>query len=75
MHTNECGLFNVQERGGYEYFIDYSRYWIQLSNAKEIWSFWKVNELIAEAKNKLGKSLKKNSIRCGWWISWYIVQG
>ena len=30
VHTNMCGLFNVQARGGYEYSIiftdDYSRY-------------------------------------------------
>ena len=30
VHTNMCGLFNVQACGGYEYFIiftdDYSRY-------------------------------------------------
>ena len=62
VHSDVCGLLNVQARGGYEYFIsfidDYSRYgYIYLMRWKsEV--FEKFKEFRAEAKKQLSKIIK-----------------
>lgn len=62
VHSDVCGPFNVQARGGYEYFItfinDYSRYDFVYLMQKKSETFEKFQKFQAEVEKQLGKSLK-----------------
>ena len=62
VHSDVCRPLNVQERGGYEYFVsfidDFPRYaYIYLMQRKSE-TFEKFKEFRAEAEKQLGRSLK-----------------
>ena len=74
IHTDVCGPFNTQARGGFLYFItftdDYSRYgYVYLMKHKSE-SFEKFKEFKEEVQNQLGKNIKKlRSDRGGEYLS------
>ena len=57
-----CGPFNVQARGGYEYFVtfidDCSRYGYAYLMHRESETFEKFKEFRVETKKQLGKPIK-----------------
>ena len=62
VHSDVCGQFSIQARGGYEYYVtsidNYFRYgYVYLMHRKSE-TFDKFKEFHAEAKKQLGKSLK-----------------
>ena len=62
VHTDVCGLLNVQALSGYEYFVifidDFSRYGYVYLTQRKSETFVKFKEFVAEAEKQLGKSLK-----------------
>ena len=61
-----CGPFNVQARGGYEYFVtfidDCSRYGYAYLMHRKSETFEKFKEFWVETKKQLGKPIKALSI-------------
>ena len=62
IHSDVCGPFNVQARGGYEYFVtftdDYSRYGHVYLMRRKFGTFEKFKEYRALVEKQLGKVIK-----------------
>ena len=62
IHSDVCGPFNVQARGGYEYFVtftdDYSRYGHVYLMRRKFDTFEKFKEYQALVEKQLGKVIK-----------------
>ena len=62
IHSDVCGPFATQARGGYEYYVtfidDQSRYRYVYLMRRKSKTFEKFKEFRDEAKKQLGKSLK-----------------
>ena len=62
VHSDVCGPFSTQARGGYEYYVtfidDYSRYGSIYLMHQKFETFDKFKEFHTEAEKQLGKSLK-----------------
>ena len=62
VHTDLCGPMNIQEKGGYEYFVtfidDYSRYGYIYLLYHKFECFDKFKEYKAKTEKRLGKSIK-----------------
>ncbi|KAH9698582.1 hypothetical protein KPL71_024056 [Citrus sinensis] len=63
VHTDVCGPINVQDRGGYEYFItftdDYSRYGYVYLMRHKFEALEKFKKYRAETEKQLDKNIKK----------------
>ena len=62
IHSDVCGPFATQARGGYEYYVtfidDYSRYEYVYLIRRKLEAFEKFKEFHAETEKQLGKNLK-----------------
>ena len=62
VHSDVCGPFATQARGGYEYYVtfidDYSRYGYVYLMRRKSETFEKFKEFKTESEKQLGKSLK-----------------